>query len=178
MDSQIIRGFLRQAAEALDTDMTGLARQAAVAPSTLTRVFKDDENSLPSYRTLAKVAQVSGVPIPSALAAPDEQNRLFTDLSIKMGKLEEFLKNLQEIEALAAQLKDAAAKAQGNELPEEERRLWLENLSKVPAIERDNLFKVVSGIAKASAAGKAKPEPGKASGTMNPGKRLAELTKT
>jgi len=179
VDHRIIRDFLRQAASALDTDLTGLARQAGVAPSTVTRVFKDDEGSLPSWRTLAKVAQVSGVPVPSALASPGDEDERLDTMARQMERIDSLLKNLMEATASISEMAAKVARTQQmfkDKLPVLELRQWLDSLPRVPSAQRNHLLEVVRGIAERSAASQNDPEPSEGSRVVHPGKRMAEST--
>lgn len=61
---EAIRRLITQMMEALDTDPTGLARRAGVAPSTITRFMNsDDPKNLPTMRTMIAASQASGIPL-------------------------------------------------------------------------------------------------------------------
>lgn len=148
VDRQLLRDYIASAMKALDTDLTGLARRSGVSPSTLTRVFKGDRFSMPLLSTIAKVAQASGVPLPPEIAAPPDYPAQFP------GQLDELSKTLkelgQEIEKLHETFSARASEPTHN-LPLEERREWLRNLALIPAAARNDLLKVVRGMAKAVA---------------------------
>ena len=55
-----------------DLDATNLARQAKVAPSTLTRFLNSPVKHSLSLRTLAKLSRASGVPIPGGWATSEK----------------------------------------------------------------------------------------------------------
>lgn len=73
-----IRDVLRNMMEATGLDPTGLARLAGVSPSTLTRFLNQPVKHLLTARTLAKLSQASGVPVPagSPLIGPSERELL------------------------------------------------------------------------------------------------------
>ena len=58
--------------EATGLDATNLARRAKVAPSTLTRFLNGDVKHSLSLKTLTKLSQASGVPLPSSIVASSE----------------------------------------------------------------------------------------------------------
>ena len=62
-DRELIRAFMERAAEAVGADLTGLARRAGMAPSTITRFVNGEVKHLPSARTLLKISAASGVPL-------------------------------------------------------------------------------------------------------------------
>jgi DNA-binding LacI/PurR family transcriptional regulator len=64
-DRQAVRDFLLGAAEHAGTDLTGLARRAGVAPSTVTRFINGESRFLPTTRTLSKIADASGYGTPA-----------------------------------------------------------------------------------------------------------------
>lgn len=63
-DREAVREFLIEAARYAGTDLSGLARMAGIAPSTLTRFVNGDAKHIPTTRTLSKIAQVSGYSFP------------------------------------------------------------------------------------------------------------------
>ena len=103
---------------------------------------------MPLLSTIAKVAQASGVPLPPEIAAPPDYPAQFP------GQLDELSKTLkelgQEIEKLHETFSARASEPTHN-LPLEERREWLRNLALIPAAARNDLLKVVRGMAKAVA---------------------------
>lgn len=179
VDRKLIRQFVLDAAEAAETDITGLARRANLAPSTLLRFVNGEEKYLLTWRTLAKVAQASGVPIPSTIAAPSERERVITNLSAEMSRVEGLVRGLKDAQEAISELSKAALGHRdfGHSLAEGELQEWLENLSKVPSVERNHLLEVVRGMAKASALRENEAEPRKASGTVKSGERRAETLK-
>lgn len=176
VDHHIIRDFLRQAAAALDTDLTGLARKAGVAASTVTRIFKDEEGSLPSWRTLAKVAQASGVPIPSAIATPD-QEEILASLAQQLERLDAMLKQAATTIVELAERTSESRQVHAEGLPKHELRHWLESLPRVPSAQRNHLLEVVRGIAERSAASQDDPQPSEGSRIVHAGKRSTQLSK-
>lgn len=60
----VIRGLIRAMMERTGLDATGLARAAGIAPSTLTRFLNKPVKHLLTARTLAKLSEASGVPVP------------------------------------------------------------------------------------------------------------------
>lgn len=59
-----IRDLLRLMMEVSGHDASSLAREAGMAPSTLTRFLNKPVKHLLTARTLAKLSQVTGVPVP------------------------------------------------------------------------------------------------------------------
>lgn len=64
-DREAVREYLTEAARHAGTDLTGLARRAGLAPSTLTRFVNRGSKYIPSTRTLSKIAEVSGYSFPN-----------------------------------------------------------------------------------------------------------------
>lgn len=75
---EAIRDLVRRMMEKTGLDATGLARAADVAPSTLSRFLYQPVKHLLSARTLAKLSEASGVPVPvgSPLVTPLEREVL------------------------------------------------------------------------------------------------------
>lgn len=73
-DRKTVKEFLLAAAKHADTDLSGLARLAGLAPSTVTRFVNGDSKYLPTTRTLSKIAEASGYPSP-VLGAPQRLHR-------------------------------------------------------------------------------------------------------
>lgn len=68
------RAYLRQAMAATGMDGTNLAREAKMAPSTVNKFLNSEVKHLLSARTLAKIAAVSGVPVPPAAIGAQGDN--------------------------------------------------------------------------------------------------------
>lgn len=71
----VMRDLIRSMMEKTGLDATGLARVAALAPSTLTRFLNQPVKHLLTTRTLEKLARISGVSVPHGdpLATPRER---------------------------------------------------------------------------------------------------------
>jgi lambda repressor-like predicted transcriptional regulator len=72
----VMRDLIRSMMDKTGLDATGLARAAALAPSTLSRFLNQPvKQHLLTMRTLAKLARISGVPVPGGdpLATPRER---------------------------------------------------------------------------------------------------------
>jgi hypothetical protein len=59
-----IRDLIRRMMEKTGLDATGLAREAGISPSTLSRFLYQPVKHLLTARTLAKLSTASGVPVP------------------------------------------------------------------------------------------------------------------
>lgn len=126
-DEDQIRDYLRRAAEAIKTDLTGLARSSGLAPSTLTRfVNGKDGKFLLSTRTLAKVARASGLTPPALGSASGAM-----------------LSDAERIHAL-----NAVAEALGLPLEITPRSVaWLDAVGRIPAALEDRAYNLVAGMA-------------------------------
>lgn len=60
---QAVLDLLDRMAKAVNKDLSGLARSAGLAPSTLTRFVNGEATHILSTRTLSKLSEASGVPI-------------------------------------------------------------------------------------------------------------------
>jgi hypothetical protein len=79
-EREAVRRLVSQMADAAGVDLTTLARQAGVAPSTLTRFMNKPVKHILSHRTLSKLAEASGKSLPSGL--PDQ--RLLVNIGRRM----------------------------------------------------------------------------------------------
>lgn len=149
-DREAVRQFLLTAAAAMQTDLTGLARAAGMAPSTVTRfVNNPDTKHVPSTRTLLKISKVSGVPMPDS--RPRELSRG------------------QQVRILAA-----VAEAVGLTLPEaallagvsDVARLndWIDVIRNLPATAQDQALEMLRGVAETIGAAKQESGPSESLG--------------
>lgn len=77
MDSQAdaVRAYLAQVCDAMEMDLTNVAREAGLAPSTLTRFQnKPEVKHIPSLRSLSSVSAVSGIPLPPEVTRAPKRN--------------------------------------------------------------------------------------------------------
>jgi transcriptional regulator with XRE-family HTH domain len=70
-----VRDLIRQMMEKTGLDATGLARAAGIAPSTLSRFLYQPVKHLLTARTLAKLSEVSGIPVPVGSPLTDARER-------------------------------------------------------------------------------------------------------
>lgn len=70
-DRELIRAFITRAAEVARTDLSGLARRAGIAPSTLTRFMNGEVKHLPTARTLLKISAVTQLPLFAGAELPE-----------------------------------------------------------------------------------------------------------
>ncbi|MFT9095171.1 MAG: LexA family transcriptional regulator [Gluconobacter cerinus] len=66
--------FVKAAMQATGLDASNLARQAKIAPSTLTRLLNGKAKNALSARTMLKISQISK--IPTAILQPEEKKKL------------------------------------------------------------------------------------------------------
>lgn len=96
-----VRELIRLMMDRTGLDATGLARSAGVVPSTLTRFLNKPVKHLLSARTLAKLSEFSGVPVPTGLppATADEQKLLATFRSADQQGREMMLRLARSLES-------------------------------------------------------------------------------
>ena len=157
-DRQLLQDYLRRAAEAAGTDLTGLARKAGLSPSTITRFVNGDEKHLPSTRTLTKVAEASG------LVAPIGARQ-------RMSKPDKIQLLAAIADAIDVDLTEAAAVV-GGELSGSRAIEWLDVIAKLPAATEQNAFQMLRGMGETSRPPQQDGGPRKLSG----GRRRAKTT--
>lgn len=147
-DRQLLRDYLKRAAEAAGTDLTGLARKAGLSPSTLTRFVNSDDKHLPTTRTLAKIAEASGL-------APPTGGRQH------MTKAERIQLLASVADALDVGLGEAAALV-GSDVDGGRALEWLNLIAKLPAATEHNVFQMLRGMSDSSAPPKQDTDPSQA----------------
>jgi transcriptional regulator with XRE-family HTH domain len=130
-DRQAVKDFLLEAAAFADTDLSGLAKLAGIAPSTLTRFVNGDSKFLPTTRTLTKIAAASGYKN-VALGSPNRGDLLeaLGDLAAAMGL------NLAEAAILSGVDRHRLRRASE----------WMELLSRLPPSVERNTFDMLQGV--------------------------------
>lgn len=123
-DETFVRDLILKMAGAVDLDLTGLAREAGIAPSTLTRFMNGDAKHLPSARTLFKLSKLTHVPI-------------------VYGESE--LPDTARIEVLNAVAQALGLSAEGKRPPEE----WADVIDALPPPARDSALATLQGVAEA-----------------------------
>jgi len=147
-DRKAVREFLLKAAERLDTDLSGLARRAGLAPSTVTRYVNGNSKHLPTTRTLAKIAEASGYTVP-ALGGQDRGDLLeaFSKFAAVLGI------DLAEAGTLSsADLRRLRRAAE-----------WLQVINRLPPTAEHYAFEMIRGVADAAEAAQQDPTPSEAS---------------
>lgn len=126
-DREKVRAWVQAAADFAQMDLTGLARRAGLAPSTLTRFVNAESKFMLSTRTLAKVSRASGFPMP-------------TDVGAAPGAT---LSDADRIEAV-----NAVAQVLGVDLPELTPRIlrWLDVIEHIPPAAEQNAFELLAGL--------------------------------
>lgn len=148
----LVREFVERAAEAMGTDYTGIARKAGLAPSTITRFMRDTDAPILTTRTLGKIAQAAGIPLPSGSVgtAPDEMR-----LSVLRAVAD----------ALGIDISTAA-------LSDRERE-WLAVVKAIPPTIENQAFDLVRGISETTSPPQQEGGPGKSSSARSKGKPAA-----
>jgi transcriptional regulator with XRE-family HTH domain len=130
-DRKTVRDFLLAAAEHAGTDLSGLARRAGLAPSTLTRFVNGESKYLPTTRTLAKIAEASGYGTPT-LGRPDRS---------------QFLEAFQKFAAeLGVDLAEAAVLAGADRTRLRRTADWIAMIDRLDAAAERRVFDLVRGM--------------------------------
>jgi hypothetical protein len=148
-DRDALVALVWKMAEAAQTDLTGLARLAGLAPSTLTRFVNSDAKHLLTTRTLTKLSEASGVPLPGApsSSAPDSGLGLVAAVARAVGV---------DLAQLEMSLTPRA-------------RRWLALIEQIPASAENNAFELLSGLVDPTRSPEKKSRPRKRPGIRRKG---------